>query len=128
MPDTTQPIHYRGLYELLTESGFSVAGKDPPGTFLTQLSRSPAMRKTTEAGVYELDPDSPGRLRSQLANLQAELNAMTANPAPAGDLAEIRRQREAILSEMSRVEKALEEAVPVLGGEKGDGARARGAA
>lgn len=95
------------LFELLTESGFAVAGKDPLATFLTQLSRSPVMHKTTQAGVYELDRDSPGRLREQLSALQTELRAVTENPGPTGDLAEIRQRRESVLSEIVQVKEPL---------------------
>lgn len=114
-PDATRPVHYRRLYGLLTESGYSVTGKDPLATFLTQLSRSPVMHKTTQAGVYELDRESPGRLRDQLSMLHTELRAATENPGPTGDLGEIRQRRGAVLSEITRVERALEEVARVLG-------------
>ena len=123
-----QPIHYKRLYELLTEAGFSVAGKDPLATFLTQLSRSPVMRKATQAGIYELDRDSQARLRSELSLLQAELRAVTGNPAPTDDLAEIRQRRESVLSEITQVERAIEEAARVLGDGRDDRNSVRGAA
>lgn len=126
--DAAHPVHYKRLYELLIESGFSVAGKDPLATFLTQLGRSPVMRKTTQAGVYELDRDSPERLRSELSLLQAELRAVTGNPAPTHDLAEIRQRRETVLSEVTQIERALEEAARILGETRSDWASVRGAA
>jgi hypothetical protein len=113
-PDATRPVHYRRLYELLGEAGYAVAGKDPLATFLTQLSRSPVMHKTTEAGVYQLDPGAPDRLRRRLGDLQAELRAVTGNPSAADDLAEIRGRRERVLSEVAQVERAIEEALRVL--------------
>lgn len=112
--DATRPVHYRRLYELLGEAGFAVTGKDPLATFLTQLSRSPVIRKTTKAGVYELDPDAPDRLRRRLGELQAELREVTGNPSATDDLAEVRRRRERILGEVAQVERALEEAARVL--------------
>ena len=48
-------LHYRRWYKLVLEAGFSVAGKDPLAVFLTQLSRSPLVRKTSTPGVYEVD-------------------------------------------------------------------------
>jgi hypothetical protein len=115
-PDATRPVHYKRIYELLGEAGYAVAGKDPLATFLTQLSRSPVMRKTTEAGVYQLDPDAPDRLRRRLSDLQAELRAVTANPTVTDDLAEVRRRREQVLAEVAQAERALEEVARVLAG------------
>lgn len=112
--DAGRPVHYRRLYELLGEFGFAVAGKDPLATFLTQLSRSPVMRKTTKAGVYQIDFDASERLRRRLTELQTELRAVTGNPSATDDLAEIRRRRERVLAEVARVERALEEAARVL--------------
>lgn len=112
--DAMRPVHYRRVYELLGEAGYAVAGKDPLATFLTQLSRSPVMRKTTEAGVYQLDPNAPDRLRRRLGDLQGELRSVTGNPSAADDLAEVRRRRERVLSEVAQVERALEEALRVL--------------
>src|SRR5579875_1169754 len=44
-PDRPEAMHYRDWFSLLSEAGFGVAGKNPLATFLTQLSRSPAVRK-----------------------------------------------------------------------------------
>jgi hypothetical protein len=113
--DAVRPIHYRRLYEMLSDAGFTVAGKDPLATFLTQLSRSPVMRKTTKAGIYELDRDAPERLRRKLGQLQTELRDVTGNPASTEDLAAIRQRREQVLSDFAHTERALEEAARVLG-------------
>jgi len=112
--DAGRPMHYKQLYELLLESGFIVAAKDPLAAFLTQLSRSPVMRKTTKAGIYQIDFDAPERLRRRLAELQTELRAVTGNPTATEDLAAIRRRREKVLTEVVQVERALEEAARVL--------------
>ena len=48
-------MHYREWYELLERAGHEIAGKDPVAVFLTQISRSPAVRRGTRAGIYELD-------------------------------------------------------------------------
>jgi hypothetical protein len=126
-PEAARPIHYKRLFQLLWEAGFAVAGKNPLATFLTQLSRSPVMRKTTEAGVYELDAEAPERLRRRLAQLQSELRAVTASPTPTDDLAAVRERREQVLTNVAQVERALEEAARVLD-LTGTGAAAVGAA
>ncbi len=55
-----EALHYREWFELLTATGHEIAGKDPLAVFLTQLSRSPALRKGARAGVYELDRQAAG--------------------------------------------------------------------
>jgi len=67
---------------MLAEGVFAVAREDSFATLLTQLSRSPGMRKTAKAGINELDRPALERLRGQLANVQAELRSM---PAVLGD-------------------------------------------
>ena len=73
-----EAIHYREWFKLLGAAGYSVAGKDPLAVFLTQISRSPVVRKGTQAGVYELDLESPARLRRELNRLQGELRDLAA--------------------------------------------------
>jgi hypothetical protein len=108
------PIHYRRWLELVEASGYAVSGKDPAAVFLTQISRSPVIRKTSRSGVYELDRDAPERLRRRLAALQGRLRTVTATPADAADLAAIRAQREQTLAEITQTERALEEAARSL--------------
>jgi hypothetical protein len=109
-----EALHYRDWYERVHKAGYAVAGKDPVAVFLTQLSRSPALRKSTQAGVYELDRFAPARLRARLEELHAELRELTTTPGPAADLAAIRAQREELNSEIGQTEKALEEAGRLL--------------
>ena len=108
-PRRPEALHYRDWFTLLQEAGFAVGGKDPLATFLTQLSRSPAVRKSTQAGVYELDRDAPRRLRRRRDELQDELRALTATPAQGAEGAAVRARRTELNSELGRVEKALEE-------------------
>ena len=115
-PDRPQALHYRDWFEALRAAGYAVAGKDPLAVFLTQLSRSPVVRRGTQSGVYELDPSAPRRLRERLDALHAELRGLTAAPSPTADLTAIRARRAALTTEITRVEKALEEAESVLGG------------
>jgi len=114
-PQRPEAIHYREWFALLREAGYAVAGKDPLAVFLTQLSRSPIVRRGTQSGVYELDLHAPVRLRHQLDDLQAQLHALTATgSSSATDLGSIRGRRTALNLEISKIEKALEEADETL--------------
>ncbi len=109
-----EALHYREWYELLLAKGFHVAGKDPLAVFLTQLNRSPLVRKGTQAGVYALDLDAPARLRARLDELQVQLRLLISMPASTADLGSIRERRGLVNAEIGQVEKALEEASRVL--------------
>lgn len=109
-PESRRPIHYREWLALLEAEGYVVVGKDPAATFLTQVSRSPAVAKTTRAGMYELDHDAPERFRHRIAELQRELRQLASAPPQAGDLAGGRARRQALMTELARAERALEEA------------------
>jgi hypothetical protein len=114
-PDPIDALHYRRWYELLVETGFSVAGKDPLAVFLTQLSRSPLVRKTSTPGVYEVDRQAPLRIRHRLERLQAELREVTvAAPGPI-ELGAVRARRHELDLAISQQERALEETLRVLG-------------
>jgi hypothetical protein len=115
LPDRPQALHYRAWFDAVRAAGYAVAGKDPLAVFLTQLSRSPVVRRGTQSGVYELDPTAPRRLRERLDALHGELRGLTAAPSPTADLTAIRARRAALTAEISRVEKALEEAEAALG-------------
>jgi hypothetical protein len=85
-PRQPEALHYRDWFEQVLEAGFQVAGKDPLAVFLTQLSRSPVIRRSTEAGVYELDRAAPQRLRTTLDHLHADLRKLTVQAGAAADL------------------------------------------
>jgi septal ring factor EnvC (AmiA/AmiB activator) len=113
-PRHPQALHYRDWFALLDQSGYSVAGKDPLAVFLTQLSRSPVVRRGTQSGVYELDLDAVERLRHQLAQRQHHLWTLTSAASSTTDLSGIRTQRTALTQEIDKLEKALEEAEMTL--------------
>ena len=115
LPERPQALHYRAWFDAVRAAGFDVAGKDPLAVFLTQLSRSPVVRRGTQSGVYELDPDAPRRLRGRLDALHADLRNLTAAPSATTDLTAIRARRAALTTQITHVEKALEEAEAVLG-------------
>jgi hypothetical protein len=114
-PDRPQALHYRAWFDALAAAGYEVAGKDPLAVFLTQLGRSPVVRRGTQSGVYELDPAAPRRLRDELDALHAELRGIAAAPSATADLTAIRGRRAALTAQITQVEKALEEAEAVLG-------------
>jgi hypothetical protein len=109
-PEGGRPIHYRRWYELVRAAGFEIAGKDPLAVFLTQVSRSPVVAKTLDAGLYELDRDAPSRLQRGVASLQDELRRLTDGSATAGSR-DRRQRRDALLVELGREERQLEEAL-----------------
>jgi chaperonin cofactor prefoldin len=114
-PRRPEALHYREWFGLLVEAGYSVAGKDPLAVFLTQLSRSPLVRRGTQSGVYELELQAPARLRAQLHELQVQLRELTVTASSSTtDLSSIRGRRTALNLEIGKVEKALEEAEDVL--------------
>ncbi len=113
-PHGAEALHYREWFERLTAAGFAVVGKDPLAVFLTQITRSPVVRKSTQAGVYELDRGAPGRLRARLTELHEELRRLTTAPAATADLSAIRARRDELNAEIGQTEKALEEASALL--------------
>lgn len=114
-PQRPEALHYRRWFDLLNEAGYDVAGRDPLAVFLTQLSRSPLVRRSTQSGVYELDLQAPTRLRQQLEDLQAQLRKLTASASSStADLGSIRSRRTALNLEINKVEKALQEAEETL--------------
>ncbi len=118
-PEHIEAIHYRRWYELLLHAGYSVAGKEPLAVFLTQVSRSPVVRKATEPGMYEVDRHAPRRIRQRMERLHGELRELTATTEPAIDLASVRARRHELDLAISQQEKALEEALRVLRGDDG---------
>jgi hypothetical protein len=115
LPERPEALHYRDWYEAVRAAGFEVEGKDPLAVFLTQISRSPVIRKSTQAGVYELDTAAAHRLRDQLDRLHADLRALSTTPSATTDLAAVRSRRAQIHTEIGHVEKALVEAEELLG-------------
>jgi hypothetical protein len=109
-----EAMHYRQWYELLERAGHTIAGKDPLAVFLTQISRSPAVRRGNRAGVYELDRGAAHRLRQQLDALQRDLNTLSATGST-HDATRARRRH--LNAEINRAERALEEVTRLLGAE-----------
>lgn len=109
-----EAVHYREWYTLLGTAGYVVAGKDPLAVFLTQISRSPVVRKTTQSGVYELDRGAPSRLRRALSHLQIQLRDLATDTSTGTDYCAVRARRDELLNGIRQAERALEEAERVL--------------
>jgi hypothetical protein len=62
----------------------------------------------------ELDRQAPARLRRELDDLQRQQRALTAPTTGAADLAAVRARRTSLSKQISRAEKALEEALDLL--------------
>jgi hypothetical protein len=113
-PERIEALHYRRWYELLVQAGYSVTGKDPLAVFLTQVSRSPVVRKATKPGEYELDRQAPLQIRRRLEHLQRELRDTTLGPPAPPELAGLRTRRHELDLAISHEERRLEEALRVL--------------
>jgi hypothetical protein len=113
--DGVEALHYRDWFELVVAEGYSIAGKDPLAVFLTQISRSPVVRRSTQAGIYEVDYAAPAHLGHRLEELHEVLRELSASPQSPLDLAAVRARRQELTAEIGQVEKALEEASRLLG-------------
>jgi hypothetical protein len=116
-----RPLHWSVWWQWLQDDGFDAAGKKPEATFLTQLSRSPLVRRGPEEGHYVLDLDLVDRNRERLLDLHEQVSRIPP-PDQLALLGDIRAQRRILQSEVSRVERALEEAWRVLAKELPDDA------
>lgn len=108
------PIHYSDWFGLVREAGYGVAGRDPLATFLTQLGRSPVVLRADEPGTYVLDEEAPRVLREQLDGLNQELLALHNGQQTIEEIASSRERRSELVTRISRIERALEEALNVL--------------
>lgn len=112
-PEGRAPIHYKTWYELLRARGFMPAGKDPLASFLTQIGRSPVVRRSSAAGTYTLDVEFPTRAREELASLREQFQSAARLPANAtiAEIADARARRSELGAAVDTVERMLEEAV-----------------
>jgi hypothetical protein len=108
-----EALHYREWYELLERAGHRIAGKDPLAVFLTQLGRSPAVKRGLRPGVYELDRGAASRLLHEIDALQRQLGNLPTTATH--DAGTTRARRSRLTSEIGRAERALEEVTRVLG-------------
>jgi chromosome segregation ATPase len=111
----SRALHYRDWFELLGRQGLTVAGKRPEATFLTQLGRSPVVRRAGPPGVYAVDPAAPDGLRARIRELRADLARLDDCDLTPRELSDERARRVRLARQLARAERELEEALRVLG-------------
>jgi hypothetical protein len=114
-PNPRRPIHYQQWYELFRGAGYGIDAQDPVATFLTQIGRSPVVRRAGAPGVYALDFEAPLALREQLRRLEMQLAHASVSGESAEELAGARERRASLLAEARGAERQLEEALRSLG-------------
>src|SRR5205085_9166394 len=70
-PEGQGPIYYRRWLELIEQAGFEIGGRRPAATLLSQLTRSPVVRRASRPGHYAIDREAPARLRRRVEALRA---------------------------------------------------------
>ena len=116
-PRGIEALHSHDWYQLVRQAGYTVAGTNPLAVFLTQLTRSPVVHKSTQSGVYAVDRHAPQRIRERLEQLARELPEMTAAAPDLVELATVRVRRRELDRAISQQERALEEPLWVLSGD-----------
>jgi uncharacterized protein YigA (DUF484 family) len=87
----------------------------PQATFLTQIGRSPVVRRAATPGVYALDFEAVPRLRQRLRQLESELTALTGGAADTTEeVARTRALRTKMTAAVRAIESQLEEALRSL--------------
>jgi hypothetical protein len=114
-PNPRRPIHYQQWYELFRGAGYAIDAQDPVATFLTQLGRSPVVRRAGAPGTYALDFGAPLVLREQLRKLESTLANTSVAGESADELGAARERRAKILHEARTTERQLDEALRSLG-------------
>ncbi len=114
-PNPRRPIHYQQWYELMRAAGYTIEAQDPLATFLTQIGRSPVVRRAGAPGVYALDFDAPVALREQLHKLENELARTTVAGESADELTAARERRAKLMTTARATERRLEESLRALG-------------
>lgn len=109
------PIHYGDWFDLFTEAGYGIAGRDPRASFLTAISRSPLVMRTSQRGIYALDLDVPTRLRSQLHLLHRELAGLHEGQQTIDEIATVATRRAELTNQTVKIERELEEVAMSLG-------------
>jgi hypothetical protein len=115
-----RPVHWSDWHGWLRAAGFDAAGRKPEATFLTQLARSPLVRRSNQDGVYVLDVGQLAVERERLHRLHGRLAALPA-PDQLALIGDLRAQRRGLQNETARAERAVEEMWRVLAQERPPG-------
>lgn len=105
---------------MYSESGHGIAGHDPQASFLTQIGRSPVVRRATERGLYALDIEAPRHLRERLHLLHQELARLHEGQQTIEEIATVATRRAELTREASDAERDLQEALTSLSVNKND--------
>ena len=114
LPEGEQALHYRQWLSMVEGAGYEIGGRKPSATFLSQITRSPVVRRTTRPGHYEIDRQAPARLRRRLAALREELANGRSEPVEPIDLGQVRQRRSGLMREIQKSERELAEATAAL--------------
>jgi hypothetical protein len=114
LPEGEQAVHYRQWLHMVERAGYEIGGQKPSATFLSQISRSPVIRRTTRPGHYEIDRHAPSRLRRRVATLREEFANGNGDRVDLIDLDQVRRRRDGLLREIQKAERELAEATAAL--------------
>jgi hypothetical protein len=114
LPQGEQALHYRHWLKLVEEAGYEVGGQKPSATFLSQINRSPVIRRTTRAGHYEIDRGAPARLRRHLSTLREQVANGSIEHVDLVDLDQVRQRRGDLVREIQKAERDLAEATATL--------------
>jgi len=106
-----QPVHYADWFRLVESAGYAIAGRDPQAAFLTQITRSPLVRRFDRPGTYHLDLHAADALEAEAASLRHQLAQLRpADAASSPDAQELRDQRGRLTAALARIEARIEEA------------------
>jgi hypothetical protein len=113
-----EPAHWREWLAWLREDGYEPDGRNPEATFVTQLTRSPLVRRAAQDGVYVLDVSQVDAIRVRLEELHEQLGPLP----PPEQLAllddDVRAARQQVQLAIGRAERALREAWNTLSQER----------
>lgn len=112
-------IHYKTWFDLVSAQGIHLSGKDPVATFLTQISRSPVVKKSERPGVYLIDFAFPDAALARILELEQIANSSVGGDSESS-IDEIETQRVAhrtAKTEVRALQRALDEASRSLRGE-----------
>jgi hypothetical protein len=121
-----QPVHYADWFRLVETAGYAIAGRDPQAAFLTQITRSPLVRRFDRPGTYQLDPHAVEALAAQAAHIRDQLAQLPfADIATSAEDAQaVREQRGRLTTALARTEAQLDEAQAGLAAARGTTRRA----
>ncbi len=115
--EVRRPVHHGEWLAWLRADGLEPAGKKPENVFLTQIGRSPLVRRAGEPGYYVIDPDLVVELQHQVTQMAAQF-ALIPPPDQMNMLGDDDRQRrQALRTEIARGERAIQEAWRLLSSE-----------